>query len=325
MRERKIRLTLFLCLVIVLNGCISQGVTPDQNPTSPAMEIELTGTALAASGVLKTPSFALVTPSLSAVTPPPTGTPSVSDHAKLAVVMIKYGEVLNVRSSPGDQNGAVATITPHTTDINQTGNTQDVDGKTWLEIRTSDNTTGWVKAENITEQASSTQFCADSNVTALITQFMSAMQTRDGEKLAQLVSPRRGLIIRHEWWNPDVQFLGQEAIKNIFNDPTSRDWGTQEVSGLPINGSFKDEILPKIDDVQSGSVQTCNSFEEGLSSGGSSGYIQWPFEYTNFNYMAIYRAAQAGDELNWRTWAIGVEYVHGIPYVALLVQYHWEN
>jgi hypothetical protein len=200
-----------------------------------------------------------------------------------------------------------------------------VNGKTWLEIRTADNAVGWVKAENITEQASSTQFCADNKVTALVTQFMSAMQSRDGEKLATLVSPRRGLIIRHEWWNPEIQFVGQDAIKALFNDATSQDWGVQEVSKAPINGSFKDEILPKIDDVQSGSVQTCNSFNQGLSSGGISGYIEWPFEYTNFNYVAIYRAAPQGDELNWRTWAIGVEYVNKIPYIALLVQYHWEN
>jgi hypothetical protein len=325
MRERKIRLILFLCLVLILNGCSSQGVTPSQNALSTDIAVEQTGTALAASGVLKTPSFVLATPSISTALLTPTGAPSVSNGVKLAVVMIKYGEVLNLRSSPGDQNGAAATIQPHTTDIKYTGNSHEVDGKTWFEVRTPENALGWVKADDVTEQASSTQFCADSKVTALITQFMNAVQTRDGEKLAQLVSPRRGLIIRHEWWNPEVQFIGQDVLKAIFNDTTSRDWGVQEVSGLPINGSFKDEILPKIDDVQSGAVQTCNSLNQGLSSGGDSGYIEWPFEYTNFNYVAIYRAAQAGDELNWRTWAIGVEYVNEIPYVALLVQYHWEN
>ncbi len=326
MRERKLRLIPFLCLVIVLIGCNSQVVTPNQNPTSTAISFEQTGTALAASGVLKTPSFVLATPSISAAPPSPTtAPPSVSNNVKLAVVMIKYGEVLNLRSSPGDQNGTAATIQPHTTDIRYTGNSQEVDGKIWFEISAPDNAVGWVKTDHVTEQASSDQFCTDGKVTALVTQFMNAMQTRDGEKLAQLVSPRRGLIIRHEWWNPEVQFVGQDVIKSIFSDTTSRDWGVQEVSRLPIAGSFKDEILPKIDDIQSGSVQTCNSLNQGLSSGGASGFIEWPFEYSNFNYIAIYRAAQAGDELNWRTWAIGVEYVNGNPYVAILVQYHWEN
>jgi hypothetical protein len=117
MPERKILLILLLCLVIVLNGCTFQGVTQNQNPATPSKAVELTATALAVSGVLKTPSFALITPTIHRTTPSPSITPLISNNTKLAVVMIKYGETLNVRSTPGDQNGAVATIAPHTTDI----------------------------------------------------------------------------------------------------------------------------------------------------------------------------------------------------------------
>ncbi len=325
MPERKILLIILLCLIIVLSGCNFQNVVQNQNQATTARAVELTGTALAASGVLKTPDFALITPTGSLTTPTPTGTPLISNHSQLAVVMIKEGEVLNVRSNPGDQNGVVATLTAHATNIANTGNSKELDGQTWFEIRTPENAVGWVKADNITEQASSILFCADRKITTLVAQFMTAIQSRDGAKLAQLVNPRRGLIIRHEWWNPEVQFKGQEVLVKLFNDSTSQEWGMQDGSGLPLTGSFKGEILPKIDDVQVGSVQTCNSLEQGLASGGSAGYIEWPFEYTNFNYMTIYRAAQEGDELNWRTWAIGIEYVNGAPYITLLVQYHWEN
>ena len=49
-----------------------------------------------------------------------------------------------------------------------------------------------------------------------------------------------------------------------------------------------------------------------------------PFEYGNFNYVALYRAADSGDEFNWRTWAVGIEYVRGQPLLVFLVQNAWE-
>jgi hypothetical protein len=42
------------------------------------------------------------------------------------------------------------------------------------------------------------------------------------------------------------------------------------------------------------------------------------------NYEALYRAAPAGDEMNWRTWVVGFDYVGGVPYIASVVQYAWE-
>lgn len=325
MPVRKILLILGSCLIIVINGCTFQSDPQNQSTATTAIAVEQTGTALAASRVLETPSFSLNTPTVSIATPLPTSTPLISDGSKLAVVMIKEGEVLNVHASPGDQNTVFTTLAAHAIDIAFTGNAQELDGQIWFEIRTADNASGWVNAENVTEQTASTQFCADRKISALLSQFMGAIQARDGAQIAQLINPRRGLIIRHEWWNPDVGFKGQDILENLFTDATGQDWGVQDGSGLPISGAFKDEILPKLDDMQTGSVLSCNSLDQGLASGGSVGYIQWPFEFTNINYMALYRAAAEGDELNWRTWAIGVEYVSGTPYITILIQYHWEN
>jgi hypothetical protein len=51
----------------------------------------------------------------------------------------------------------------------------------------------------------------------------------------------------------------------------------------------------------------------------------WPSEYSNMNYISFHRAApEPGSQLNWRTWALGIEYLDGQPYLALLVQYRGE-
>jgi len=325
MPVRKISIIIVCFLIIIISGCNSQSNPQNLSNGTATIIVEQTGTALAASGVLETPGFTLNTPSASSTTPTPTSTPLISDGSKLAVVMIKEGDVLNVQASPGGQSAVLTTLSAHAIDISYTGNSQELDGENWFEIRTVDNLLGWVKAENVTEQVISDQFCADNQINTLISQFMKTIQSRDGVQFAQLINPRRGLIIKHEWWNPDVRYIEHEVLENIFDDDTNQDWGVQDGSGLPIVGAFKDVILPKLDDIQNNSVLICNNLDQGLASGGSTGYIQWPFEYANFNYVAIYRAAPEGDELNWRTWAIGVEYVSGKPYVTFLVQYHWEN
>jgi hypothetical protein len=68
----------------------------------------------------------------------------------------------------------------------------------------------------------------------------------------------------------------------------------------------------------------CNILESGTSAGGTTGLLTWSVEYANLNYMALFRAAPAGEEMNWRTWAVGIDYVGGVPYIAVIVQYAWE-
>jgi len=67
----------------------------------------------------------------------------------------------------------------------------------------------------------------------------------------------------------------------------------------------------------------CNQLEAGVSAGNTTAALDWPFEYANLNFMALYRAAVAGQEQDWRTWVVGIEYVNGAPYVTVLVQYRW--
>ncbi|MBC8505115.1 MAG: SH3 domain-containing protein [Anaerolineales bacterium] len=241
---------------------------------------------------------------------------------EFGVILVSEGDVLNVRSGPGVENGIIDTLDPHAIGITMTGNRQKVDTSMWVEIETLSGTMGWVNAHFLTEIVDNNVFCDDPEVTSLIDKFISAIQTRDGNVASQLVSPIDGLTIRVSWWNPEVTFSAKE-MNRIFENPATYDWGTQDGSGFPIQGTFSDEILPWMDDILNVEYsQHCNDLDNG--SGPSAGFVIWPFEYQNINYFAIYRSAPADQELDWRTWAIGISYHKGKPYIAFMVQYHWE-
>jgi hypothetical protein len=255
------------------------------------------------------------------LTPQPDPFPLMAPE--FGVILVSEGDVLNLRSGPGIENGIIDTLDPHATGIIMTGNRQKVGNSLWVEVQTPTNATGWVNAHFLTEQIESAEFCNDPRLDALLNDFVSAVNSRDGAALAPLISPTHGLTIRVNWWNPEVNFKGPNQIETLFDDARPHDWGIQDGSGRPIQGAFKDEVLPWLDDVLAQNFSRhCNDLENG--SGGSAGFILWPFEVHNMNYMALYRAPQPGDELNWRTWAVGISYHQGQPYIAFLVQYHWE-
>ncbi len=292
--------------------------------------------ALACQAVLGTPTPSETPPPTSppppTLPPPPTAVPSPTPSAQpapsdqpnqLGVLLVSEGDVLNVRAAAGANNPIIDTLAPHATGILPTGAKQSIGAALWREILTPAGTTGWVNAWYLTEVIPAQVFCADSRVDALLNKFVQAVATRDGAALASLVSPAHGLTIRLNWWNPEVNFRGQAQLVNLFSDTSSYTWGVQDGSGLPIQGSFATEVLPLLDDVLNGApTRHCNDLESG--SGASAGMKTWPFEYANVNYIALYRAATPGDEFNWGTWAVGIEYVQGKPYIAFLVHYAWE-
>ncbi len=271
------------------------------------------------------PSLPSVTETNPAADPTATEAPPSPQPMSLefGVIRVAEGDVLNVRSGPGVENDIVAALDPHATGIRQTGNRQKVAHAMWVEIATPAEDIGWVNAHFLTELVPSDQFCADARVEALLDDFVTAIQARNGSALAELVSPTHGLTLRISWWNPEITFKGVPVLDNLFEDTAAHDWGIQDGSGMPIQGAFKDEALPWMDDVFNAAyTRQCNDLENG--SGSSAGYILWPYEYHNINYVALFRAPAPGDELNWRTWAVGIQYHQGRPYIAYLVQYHWE-
>ena len=242
------------------------------------------------------------------------------------MVMLGEGDLLNVRAGAGTGNDVLETLGPEVRDLQPTGNVEEVDGITWVEIQREGDATGWVSKAFLTEQVSSQAFCDDERAGKLIDEFIQAVKAQDGDALARLVSPVHGLTIQHNWWNPAVTLDSAETIRNIFFSTTDFDWGTADGSGLPVVGPFKDAVLPKLRDVLDADfTQHCNILESGTSAGGTTGQLTWPTEYANLNYIALFRAAPASEEMNWRTWVVGIEYVGGVPYLAVLIQYQLGN
>lgn len=309
--------------VIWFSGCnfpTRIGLTnPDkEQPTISPPEITLQPT-----------SFSSPTP-LITETSIPTSTPEVisgqwmADTDKLAIVYIEEDGYLEVFSQPGSDQSLLGKLTPDTSDITPMGQFQWIGEDLWLEINSGNEVNGWADAKYLTQQVNSNVFCNDARVPELLNHLKSAIAERDGNGLLKLTSPLHGLAIKHEWWNPTIIYQGGEAIENIFVDQTPIAWGIQDGSGLALEGTFQDTILPYLDEVLRDHSLHCNTLEQGLAAGGTTGFIQWPFEFSNLNYYSLYRSAPEGDELNWRTWAVGIEYIENTPYLVVLVQYHWE-
>ena len=167
-------------------------------------------------------------------------------------------------------------------------------------------------------------FCEDPRVQNFTEQFIWAIEEESGELLGYEITNRSGLNIRLEWWNTNVHFTKDEAVQ-LFENPTSYDWGIADGSGAPVQGSFMDVVQPKLLDVVEGDyVIRCDTLDFGVASGPSAGLVSWPDDIPARHYMAIYRPAPADQEMDWRTWVLGFEYIDGIPYISYLVQYHWE-
>ncbi len=274
----------------------------------------------------------LPTPSVSPVedtVPTPTDTPAIvpeptaiqSAQVSYAVAWVPELEPLAVRQPAGITSMEVASLASDQRGLTVTGKTTQLGSSTWVEINLPEGGKGWVSGWNITEDVTGSSFCADPRVPELANQFILALKERDGGKLSNLVSPKRGLIIRHDWWNPEVN-IGFSSVPGLFLDPSPRTWGVNRDSELTINGTFREVILTQLEDVFSIAPEFhCSE----LGVGSTAQDAIWPSEYSNMNYISFHRAApEPGSQLNWRTWALGIEYLDGVPYLAILIQYRGE-
>jgi len=310
-----------LITMLVLSACTRsvKGVTaiPDMQP------LEKTEISKTVPGSLPTATqVTLPTPTLTTVTATST---MVSLPVQYAVVFLGEGDLLNVRTGPGTENAILGTLPPDARDLPFTGNRQEEGSTSWVEIQLPDGTAGWVSSSFVTEAVAADMFCQDGRVVSLLNRFIDAINNQEGNELAAIASPTHGLIIQLNWWNPAVNFTSAEVIKNLFISTTDYEWGVADGSGLAITGPFKDKALPVLGDITTREhTRHCNVLESGISAGGTAGLLTWPVEYQNLNFVALYRAAPSDQELDWRTWVIGFEYVNGEPYMVVLVQYHWE-
>ena len=264
------------------------------------------------------PTFQPARPLAGQSTAPPTPQPSPTPPYQ--VVFVTADDTLNVRSGPGVDNEIVGELAPNAPVAEMTGDGQLVSGSTWVPIQ-ADGLTGWVNARFLTEAVDGEAFCQDEAVMEIVAGLETAVANQDGDQFAKLIHPERGLRIRHAWWNPEVS-LSYAEISRIFTSAVSYDWGVQDGSGNPIIGSFRQEILPLLqEDLLLATETGCDE----IIHGGTAGIVRLPDGYDAVHYYALHRPGT--DEfagMNWGTWVVGIERWQGNYYVSFLVHYQWE-
>lgn len=296
--------TVIVCILLLQLACGLSSPTPV--PATPTLNIPAPTDTLE-----PTPTLTLL-PAL------PTAQMPVS--RLYSVALRKPGETANMRSAPGETNPVIGSLSTSFGPVYGTGNLAAVNNQQWIEIKYSGSTTGWVSGLYLTETVSKGAFCSDSRITTLLSQFKTVLNTQDGDLFASLVSPTRGLTVRL-FTNGNWASYSPAQVSWLFKTDYQFDWGKAPGSGLEVSSSFPQKIEPLLSKVVNADHQTaCNQ----VLVGGASYPAVWPEFYAAFNYVSLYRPGAVGDELNWRTWLVGFEYVNGQPYIMTLVHYAWE-
>jgi len=236
-----------------------------------------------------------------------------------AVVWIPEDEQFKLRVPAGISGSIVYTLEYDTRGIHVTGNTTSLGSSLWVEIEGPDGEMGWVNSWNLTEDVGGEAFCTDPRVIRLLEKASEALLKQDAQQLLPLINPRRGLIIRHDWWNPEVSIRSSE-MQNIFTSREDRDWGVLRGGDFTISGSFSEIIVPILEDVLS---QTPTAVCKEIPSGVTTLPAEWPGEYRNLHFYAFHRPSpEGGNRFDWRTIVFGFEYLQGEPYLTLLVHFH---
>ena len=160
--------------------------------------------------------------------------------------------------------------------------------------------------------------CQDTRALQLLNELQVAIQTRDGEALAALVSPASGVGVRYIRGGNVITYF--DNIKFIFETTYQADWGLGAGSGEPVKGSFQEIVLPSLDLVfTSNPVIVCNQ----LLVGGATYTPEWP--YTGMEYYSLhFPGTDEFGRMNWETWAVGMTQQEGAPMLVALVHYAWE-
>ena len=253
--------------------------------------------------------------------PTATATPDIAERAPtFEVAYVPAGDQLNVRTDPDPDAEIAGTLRLWQGDVEVTGEGEQVGEHLWLPIEAGD-LSGWVNSLYLTEMVPPDDFCEDEATEELVEAFREAVAGEDEGALAELIDPDRGLRVRVSWWNPEVWLLGEE-VENLLSSDTEHDFGFEDGSGNPIEGSFQDVILPMFErDLLPADERACNE----ILHGGTAGIVQLPEEVEGLNYYAFYRPPGPDQvEMDWGTWVVGVERWQGEYQIAFLVHFAWE-
>jgi hypothetical protein len=237
-----------------------------------------------------------------------------------SAVLVKPDDVLNVRQSPNSTSPIVGSYPYSATNVALTGKQSLVGNIRWDEVTLPGGKLGWINDVYVTETIPVASFCADNRVTALISQLSEALIAQDGVKFAGLINPKHGLYVQDLRGGTVVDYTPNKA-RWLFESTYVANWGNHPGSGLPVKGTFSQEVLPNLLDVLTASyTKNC----ENIAVGGTTYTAVWPKTYQNINFYSLYRPGSPGKEMDWRTWLVGIEYVNGQPYLFALYQLVWE-
>lgn len=264
----------------------------------------------------------VTSPPATATPLPPTVTATTQLRAAetYEVAYVATDDTLNVRVEPDPNAEIVGSLPVQTQEIEVTGAGERVGDNLWLPVQVEE-MTGWVNSLYLTEVVAPDRFCDSESARALAEAFREAVAAADEEALASVIDPQRGLRVRVHWWNPEVWIRGEEA-ENLLSSDTAHEWGVEDGSGNPIQGSFQDVILPMLErDLLPAEEVACNE----IVHGGTAGLVQLPEAYAGLNYYAFYRPPGPDQvEMDWGTWVVGVEQWQGEYEIAFLVHFAWE-
>ncbi len=290
------------------------------SPTSPAADLP-TPTVAPAQPVLEVTSTDTTLPA-----PVPTETPTAGSSigsnlaGEYAVILVKEGDILNVRQSAGANQPIVARLLPGAAGITLTGREKQVGDDRWVEIHHPDAGSGWVNAYYLTEYVPPAEFCADRRVNTLLDDLGQAITTSDGGLLSSLVSPAHGLNLQY-FHNGNIANYSPQEARWVFISSYIMNWGIHPASGLEVKATFHDEVLPTLVEMfKSETILDCNASDLG---GGNYTY-SWPGQYSPINYYKITKPGTPGVDLDWRVYLAGVEYVGGKPFLFTLIHFFWE-
>jgi hypothetical protein len=259
-----------------------------------------------------------------ASTPPATPTtgvqPETGSPVSYQVTFVAGNDTLNVRAGPGVSYAPVAQLPPDADGIivEEAGQTL-LAGSTWVPVETNADA-GWVNSRFLTETTSREDFCNDPAVADLLADLQEAIANRDGAQLQRLVHPERGLRLLVSWWNEEIFLPGRET-RALFAAPQAYDWGTEDGSGFPIQGTFAEVMLPRLErDLLGATVWTCDE----IVHGPTAGLVILPEGYEQLHFYSAHRPAPAEQEFDWGTWVVGIDRWQGAYYLSYLIHYRYE-
>ncbi len=160
--------------------------------------------------------------------------------------------------------------------------------------------------------------CGDPQVIALIDALKSSVLTSNGGTLSSLISPTRGMEVRWVRYGTAVTYTPEQA-KFLYETTFEVNWGAAPGSGLDKVGAFHDVIIPDLARLLN-QPYTLHCSE--LKHGGATYEPEWlhPGDF----YSIYFPGTEQNGFLDWHTWALGIEYEGGKPYIYAMMQFFWE-